>query len=99
MSQPTARSGEPNADAFDRYTFGHLAAGVLLGLARARALPVIVLALGWEIIERPLKNALPSWFPYSSQDTPENAIVDAAAVLIGWWVFKRWQGKTTLPSR
>jgi len=99
VTEPLAKPGEINAEPFDRYTFGHLAAGVLLGLARVPAVPVIALAMGWEVVERSLKNRLPSWFPYSTQDTIENAVVDIAAVLVGWWVFRKWQGKTVLPGK
>lgn len=84
MAQRPAAPGEINGDAFDRYTLGHLAAGVLLGLGRVPLPAALVVAVGWELLENPLKNAVPSAFPHSTHDSFKNAAVDAAAVMLGW---------------
>jgi hypothetical protein len=63
--------------------------GVLLGLGRVSFWPTALVAVGWEIIERPLKNAYPNAFPSSTQDTVGNAVADAVAIMLGWWLFKR----------
>lgn len=83
MSDRIARPGEINGDAFDRFTLAHLGAGVAMGALRVPMWLVVVLALGWELAERPLKRKFPGAFPHSSQDTAQNAIVDAAAVIGG----------------
>lgn len=84
LAQRTARPGEINGDPLDRYTIGHFAAGVLLGLGRVPLGWTIVLAIGWELVERPLKDAYPGLFPHASQDTFANAALDATAVVAGW---------------
>ena len=47
------------------------------------------LAIGWEIIERRLKELRPDLFPHPSQDTPVNALFDVAAVILGRTLFAR----------
>ena len=86
--QRTARAGEINGDALDRYTIGHFAAGTLLGLGRASFAWTLALAIGWELIERPLKDAYPKAFPHASQDTFANAVFDVVAVVAGWSAIK-----------
>jgi hypothetical protein len=83
-----AKPGEINGDAFDRFTLAHLGAGAVLGLLGAPWWMVVVGALGWELLERPLKRRAPGMFPHSSQDTAQNAIVDAGAVLAGAAIVK-----------
>lgn len=82
--QPSAKPGEINGDAVDRFTLGHFAAGVLMGLGRVPMPAVVVAAIGWEFIENPLKAAYPGAFPHASRDSIPNAVVDAAAVLAGY---------------
>lgn len=83
MTDETAKPGEINGDAFDRFTLAHFGAGAVLGLLGAPWWMVIAGALGWELLERPLKRNVPEMFPHSSQDTAQNAIVDAGAVIAG----------------
>jgi hypothetical protein len=78
-----------NNNAVDRYTLAHFAWGVILGAARLPWWGTAGAAVGWEIIERPLKNHFPKVFPYSSQDTLANAAVDALAIMAGWGL---WRG-------
>jgi len=78
-----AKPGKINYEAFDRFTVAHFGVGVALGLARAPWWLIIVGALGWELLERPLKRKVPKMFPHSTQDTASNAIVDASAVIAG----------------
>lgn len=84
MAVPDARPGEVNGDALDRFTFGHAAAGVLLGLAGAPFWWTLSLAVLWELAEDPLKDRLPLVFPNSTHDTVRNATVDVLACLAGW---------------
>lgn len=76
--------GEINGDALDRFTAAHFAIGVGYGLAGLPWYAALGLALGWELVEIPLKDHAPQVFPRSSQDTVPNAICDVAAVMAGW---------------
>jgi hypothetical protein len=79
-----AKPGEINGDPFDRFTIGHAAIGIIFGLARVPWWVVIPFAIGWELVETPLKRRVPYLFPHASADTPANAIVDAIAMISGW---------------
>jgi hypothetical protein len=84
LRQPTATFGI-NHSAVDRFTLAHGALGAAFGFVRAPVWATLVWALGWEIIERPLKDRWPHLFPHATQDTAINSIVDAAAGMAGWW--------------
>lgn len=73
----------------DRFTLAHAGVGAVYGLLGFGWAPVVALAIGWELLERPLKNALPGAFPHATQDTAANALMDAAAVITAWWVVRR----------
>ena len=79
-----ARPGEVNYDFFDRYTAAHFATGIGLGVARLNWWQAALFAIGWEIIESPLKRAVPRAFPYSSEDTLSNAAGDVLGMMAGW---------------
>ena len=93
MADVIAKPGEINGDAVDRFTLAHLAAGAVLGGLRVPLLIVVAVALGWELVERPLKRNYPKAFPHASQDTAQNAIVDAAAVIAGAVFMRKMVGK------
>lgn len=61
--------------------------GVCYGWLGLRFLPVILLALAWELIENPLKAYLPFIFPHGTADTLQNALGDCLAVFSGWAVW------------
>lgn len=82
--QRRALPGEINGDAFDRFTVGHAAVGVIMGLARAPWWAAIGVAIGWELIENPLKDRFPRVFPHATHDRFVNAATDAAAMVAGW---------------
>jgi hypothetical protein len=79
-----ALPGEINGDAIDRFTLAHFGVGVALGLLGAPTWVAAGWAVGWEIVEDRLKDALPRLFPNATHDTKENALTDAAAVLLGF---------------
>jgi hypothetical protein len=79
-----AKSGEVNYHLFDRYTVAHFATGIGLGVMRLNWWQAALFAIGWEIIESPLKRAVPRAFPYSSEDTLANAFGDALGMMAGW---------------
>jgi hypothetical protein len=68
----------------DRYTIGHGMIGFLLGLGRVPWWAALGIAVGWELIENPLKRAMPEWFPVGVPDTIENASIDVAAWMAGY---------------
>lgn len=86
MAEPTAVAGEINGEAFDRYTLLHFGVGLVFGLAGAPAFASSLVAIGWELIERPLKDAFPVAFPVSTQDTAVNSLVDSGAMMLGWGI-------------
>lgn len=79
-----SKPGEVNYDFFDRYTVAHFATGIGLGVMRLNWWQAALFAIGWEIIESPLKRAVPRAFPYSSEDTLANAAGDVLGMMAGW---------------
>lgn len=84
LGQRDALPGEINGDALDRFTIGHGAVGVLMGLGRMPWWGALTVAIGWEFVERGLKEAIPAAFPNATQDTTSNAIFDSMAMMLGW---------------
>jgi hypothetical protein len=69
----------------DRYTLGHFMVGFLSGMRGV--IPwygSLALAVGWELIENPLKQAVAQIFPVAIPDTIENAAIDVAAWMAGF---------------
>lgn len=91
-STRAALPGEINYEPLDRYTAAHAAFGFLMGAARVPLPLAAAAAVGWEIVERPLKRAHPSLFPSGTQDSLANATVDALAMVAGWYLWK-WMPK------
>ncbi len=79
-----AQPGQINGDVFDRFTFAHASVGASAAAMGFGLMPTVLLALFWELIERPLKDKFPQAFPNASQDTAPNAIGDVLGVLAGW---------------
>lgn len=90
VPQSQAQPGDVNGDAVDRFTLGHAAVGAVYGLLDMPWPLAVALAVGWEFVERPLKDEYPKLFPYSSQDSTENAVFDTIAVLTGYSAAKRY---------
>lgn len=80
----TAKPGQINHATVDRFTLGHVAIGVIMGLVNVPPTWAWAVAIGWELLERPLKKNIPEIFPHPEQDTLPNAIGDIAAMLIGY---------------
>lgn len=81
-----AHRGEINGEATDRFTLVHGAFGVIMGAIGVPMFAAVGVAIGWEFLERPLKDAFPQAFPHASQDRIPNAVCDAAAMITGWGV-------------
>lgn len=62
--------------------------GFLLGIGRVPWWAALGLAVGWELVENPLKRAAPQLFPVGIPDTIENASLDVAAWMAGYGVAK-----------
>lgn len=84
LANRTALPGEINHDAVDRFTIGHAAVGTIMGLARLPWWVAITVAIGWEVIENPLKDRFPQLFPHATHDTLANATFDALAMIAGY---------------
>ena len=74
-----------NDQPIDRFTIGHAAVGVGLGVVGMPLIATVAVAIGWELSEAPLKRRWPELFPHPSQDTPINSLLDAGAMVAGWW--------------
>ena len=79
-----AEPGEINHAVVDRFTIAHFAVGVLMGAGRMPWWGALAIAVGWELVERPLKRSAPQIFPHATQDTVQNAVGDAVAMMAGW---------------
>ena len=71
-----------NEHALDRFTLAHLGVGYVLGLVLTVP-AVLVVALAWELAERPAKRKAPELFPNPSQDSVPNMAGDIAAMGLG----------------
>ena len=80
-----------NQEPFDRFTFAHLGIGMWLGALRMTFPGIVTFAVGWEIVEQPLKKKYSKIFPVASQDTFANAATDALAVIAGWGLVKLYE--------
>ncbi|MEZ4815495.1 MAG: hypothetical protein R3A80_09865 [Bdellovibrionota bacterium] len=86
LKPPHALPGSINYSFVDRFTLVHFCIGSLYGLLGTSFVFVLLLAIGWELVENPLKVLFPKVFPEASADTLQNSIGDTLAVLSGWWV-------------
>ncbi len=93
MGRP-ARPGEVDYHAVDKFTIAHYAAGLLTGAARVPWWGALLMAVGWEIVERPLKRSMPGIFPSKgTQDTWPNMIGDVAAMMAGYTTWRIIPGR------
>jgi hypothetical protein len=81
---PPPRPGEINHGALDWFTLVHWAIGFGYGALGLEFWIAFVLAVGWEIIENPLKVHFRFLFFHPSRDTILNVIGDVLAVMAGW---------------
>jgi len=84
VEQPTAGPGDINHAFVDVFSLVHLAGGLVMGALGLRFLPMLVLAVGWEVVEHILKDCIPRVFVHPSQDTLLNASGDVLVSLLGW---------------
>lgn len=73
-----------NKEAVDAFTLAHIAFGALLGVIGVPWWVAAGFAVGWELLERPLKATTPAMFPNASQDSFANASFDALGMFGGW---------------
>jgi len=85
--QRTALPGEDNHGFVDRYTAGHAAFGVIMGLGRFPWWAALASGLFWDlVIERQFKDKWPEIWPNPTQDTWQNITGDTIAMMLGWKV-------------
>ena len=73
----------------DRFTLVHAGFGALLSIMGASRNQALAVAIGWELLERPLKRSMPQIFPDSTQDTIPNMIGDAIAMELGYLAMEK----------
>ena len=83
-----AKKGEINYTLFDRFTVAHFFIGIVYALLKFNFGVTIFLAVGWEVIENPLKANFPSLFPHGTADTLQNSLGDILGVMCGWAVVR-----------
>lgn len=83
---PSGRYQAGEQRVFDRWTLGHAAAGVVYAWMGLKWPTALVAAVGWELLENPLKRNLPTVFPDSCQDSAPNAVGDILAVVAAYGV-------------
>lgn len=79
-AKPRAVCGRP----LDAYTFAHLAAGAAFGVGGLSMGKTLIAAVGWEFLERGLKEMTPNTFKPAVQETFSNSFTDVVAVMLGW---------------
>lgn len=72
------------SDFVNAYTPAHVAAGVLLGFGRVPWWAALGLAVGWEAVEHPIKDAYPKLI--GEQDTVAGSAGDVLGVMLGWGI-------------
>ena len=72
---------------FNAYTLGHAAAGALAGFGQVPWWGALLLAVGWEAAEHPLKDQWPGLFP-TGQDTTASSAGDVVGFMAGWALAK-----------
>jgi len=85
LAQATAPTQSPYIDAWvDRYSIGHYAVGVLMGLGRFPWWLALGLSIGWELVEDGLKSNLPAVFPDARPEALNNHFTDIVFNMLGW---------------
>lgn len=89
----TSRRYAPGEQAvLDQYTVAHGSVGVLYGtLTNMPWWLALTLAVGFEVIENPLKDEFPELFPDAKHDRLPNAAADVAAVMFGFWLGRKYR--------
>ncbi len=77
-----------NSQPVDRFTLLHVLSGALAAEAGLSPRTVITIAIGWEFLERPLKQKYSRYFPHPSQDTLVNATLDAGAMIVAYYLVR-----------
>ena len=91
--------GEPiNRVAVDKFTTLHFLSGFLYYSITARYIPILanyflilLLAIGWEIVEPMAKEWNPDVFPNPSKDSEINKTFDVLATVMGYFVAEQIQ--------
>ena len=76
-----------NRELFDRFTLFHFATGAFMAMRGYEPETAIAVAVGFEVLERPLKSTFPDAFPNPEQDTLINSTGDVLATAVGWLLF------------
>ena len=92
LFDPTAVNHRP----IDQFTLLHLGTGLLSGHLGMNFSHALAFAILWEIGENAiLKQVKPGMFPYPTNDTYTNAVVDIIAFMGGWWLTGRSPARVT----
>lgn len=77
-----------NKNIVDRYTYGHFGVGMFIGAWNAPEWLAVLIAVGYEIIEHPIKQKLSNIFPTKTDESFKNAAMDAVTMYAGYKIVK-----------
>ena len=75
-----------NISPIDKYSILHLLAGMFFALLYFPFWLVLLMCMGFEIIEHPLKHRVQKWFKKTPDESLENAVFDVVFVMLGWLI-------------
>jgi hypothetical protein len=78
---------------FDKYSLGHIAAGLAYRSAGLTVWQTLASHGIWEAMESPAKLEYPSLFPIAEIDTPRNIAGDLLAAVVGWHIWQNTLGE------
>ncbi len=92
MKLLATRKSDQNQAVTDPWTVVHFGAGVALGLIEAPLLPVVLAAIGYELVEQQVERS--EWgqrfFVTSGPESAANAVVDVVVLLGGYYLGRRY---------
>lgn len=89
-----------NGDPIDCFTVSHAGWGMVYQQAGFTPGQAAFVGLLWDVFAEPwLKERFPNAFPFPSQDSVSNILVDTAATLVGYELSRRYLQKTSAAKR
>lgn len=86
------RKSEQNQAAIDPWTMVHFSMGLAAGLLKLPAVPVMVGAVAYDMIEHAFEDSKygKQFFDVSGPETTANVVVDLSVFAVGYWLAARW---------
>jgi len=82
-----------NEAPIDRWTAVHVGSGCVMGALGMPWWGALLTSVGFEVVENLVQPHVPSVFEGSAdRDSPENTVLDTAALMLGWFVVSSLRG-------